>query len=209
MQVESLDVEADDYVVMDRTALAQAWDPSDDGEDESQLDPLLPPLHRLLINSESATDSTSAQATSFSHETITIVAQLDRLNPLTEARWVKTGDVDNWILSLGIANGANPKDTDRLSEWRNKIKVVDPDPVRFASTLCVLAQLPLTMCLDLAAPYDPERPRVLGGELECRLAQGARRVRQDPHVQHRQRCISICSSSPRIRLTNSIARSLR
>ncbi|BGP32442.1 hypothetical protein JCM10296v2_004223 [Rhodotorula toruloides] len=122
--VEALDVEADEYVVMDRTALTHSWEPSDESEEEHYLDPLLPPLHRLLRTSDTTTDS----AATFSHDTITIVAQLDRLNPLTEARWVKTGDVDNWIVSLGISSGANPKQTDKLSEWRNKIKVVDPDP---------------------------------------------------------------------------------
>ncbi|KAJ8294276.1 Protein lifeguard 1 [Rhodotorula toruloides] len=122
--VEALDVEADDYVVMDRTALTHSSEPFDESEDEHDLDPLLPPLHRLFTTFDATTNS----AGTFSRDTITIVAQLDRLNPLTEARWVKTGDVDNWIVSLGISSGANPKETEKLSEWRNKIKVVDPDP---------------------------------------------------------------------------------
>ncbi|BGP24996.1 proteasome subunit alpha type 1 [Rhodotorula toruloides] len=126
--VEALDVEADDYVVMDRTALTRSWEPSHDSTEEQELDPLLPPLHRLQSDFDSLTDSATALPATFAHETITIVAQLDRLNPLTEARWVKTGDVDNWIVSLGISSGANPKETDKLSEWRNKVKVVDPDP---------------------------------------------------------------------------------
>ncbi|GAA5820528.1 hypothetical protein JCM11251_003031 [Rhodosporidiobolus azoricus] len=133
--VEALDPEADDYIVMDRTALELAWQPSENDEDGSSPDPLLPPLHRLLVtspqlqpNEEQSDEPAQSQPTSLSHDTITVTAQLDKANPLTEARWVKTGEVENWILSLGISNGADPKDASRLSDWRGKIKVVDPDP---------------------------------------------------------------------------------
>ncbi|BGP48545.1 hypothetical protein JCM10450v2_004421 [Rhodotorula kratochvilovae] len=126
--VESLDVEADDYVVMDRAALALAWSASSE-EGGTSPDSLLPPLHRLLVAPAPSENGEPATAPStFSHEVITVSAQLDRQNPLTEARWVKTGEVENWILSLGISSGANPKDMDNLSEWRSKIKIVDPDP---------------------------------------------------------------------------------
>ncbi|GAA5827419.1 hypothetical protein JCM3770_003966, partial [Rhodotorula araucariae] len=127
--VESLDVAADDFVVMDRAALALAWSAESEG---GSPDSLLPPLHRLVVsptlnkNGESA--AASAPPLTLSHEVITVLAQLDRKNPLTEARWVKTGEVENWILSLGISGGANPKDMDNLSAWRSKIKIVDPDP---------------------------------------------------------------------------------
>lgn len=143
LQVEALDPEADDYIVMDRAALELAWSPSATPEDDSFLscpDPLLPPLHRLLVVPPSAYSSTHNTAdpdapprvpSSLNRQTITVTAKLDRANPLTEARWVKTGEIDNWILSLGITNGADPKDAKKLSEWRGKIKVVDPDPVRF------------------------------------------------------------------------------
>ncbi|GJN90801.1 hypothetical protein Rhopal_003815-T1 [Rhodotorula paludigena] len=125
--VESLDVEADDYIVMDRGALTHAWDAdkAESSDEPSSLDPLLPPLHRLLASSA---DGEASAPHAFSHETITVSARLDRQNPLTEARWVKTGEVDNWIVSLGIAAGASPRDASKLSEWRSKIKIVDPDP---------------------------------------------------------------------------------
>ena len=53
---------------------------------------------------------------------ITIAAYLDRMNPLTEARWVKTGDVEAWIAQLAVTNGT-------ASKWKGKITVSDPDPV--------------------------------------------------------------------------------
>ncbi|GAA5981691.1 hypothetical protein JCM11641_004216 [Rhodosporidiobolus odoratus] len=132
--VEALDPEADDYIVMDRTALELAWRPSSEEDPSHSPDALLPPLHRLLVAPPPATtaDSTTEapvapHPAALSRETITVSAQLDKANPLTEARWVKTGEVESWILSLGISNGADPKDTQKLSDWRGKIKVVDPD----------------------------------------------------------------------------------
>lgn len=69
----------------------------------------------------------------FSPDHITVVATMDRANPLTEARWVKTGEVEQWILSLALANGSDIKKEEQLSAWRGKIEVVDPEPV---SVLC-------------------------------------------------------------------------
>jgi hypothetical protein len=50
-------------------------------------------------------------------------------------RWIKTGDVDDWLQSIfGIANHTSKEDMKRdedtaLRGWEEKITVVDPDPV--------------------------------------------------------------------------------
>jgi hypothetical protein len=125
-QLESLDVEADQYIVVGRNGLARAWATHAEQPNEtSEHDNLLPPLHRLLVD----LDVQDPRAIAFTSDSFTVAAHLDRVNPLTEARWVKTGEVDQYILSLGISNGVDPKDSSKLSEWRNKIRIVDPDPV--------------------------------------------------------------------------------
>lgn len=159
LQVEALDPEADDYIVMDRTSLELAWreqqpvnEEEQQTEESSQFDPLLPPLHHLLVADADAAASTAGAAdgeaiegvkeggleirsSGFNRDQITIVAHLDRSNPLTEARWVKTGEIEAWILSLAIANGQDPK-KDSLSAWKGKITVSDPDPVRSFDLNC-------------------------------------------------------------------------
>ncbi|KAK4049504.1 hypothetical protein OIO90_005455 [Microbotryomycetes sp. JL221] len=137
--IEALDQETDDFYVIDRFSLEHAWSKEDPvtgdehaaSADTSATDPLLPPLHHLLKEAELSNDGTVkheglAFTPGFKRDQITIVAHLDRANPLTEARWVKTGEVEQWIISLGLTNGQDPR-KDKLSEWRGKIAVVDPD----------------------------------------------------------------------------------
>lgn len=57
-----------------------------------------------------------------------LVAYLDKDRPLSEPRWVKTGDVQDWMKSMfgrmfWVAGEA-------ADGWETKIEVVDPDPVR-------------------------------------------------------------------------------
>lgn len=126
-QIESLDADTDEYVVIDRAALDLAWKErvasEGDSTETSPLDALLPPLHHLLFSPASDADGLVVTQADDTHQ-ITIVAYLDRSNPLTEARWVKTGEVEAWITSLGIESK-----TDVISEWKGKISVSDPDPV--------------------------------------------------------------------------------
>lgn len=107
-------------------------------------DPLLPPLHRLFISSlqqnlptdggEKTTQDASEDQQksglkvipSFKQNTVLIVAKLDTLNPLTEAKWVRTGDVDSWISQM-TGRIFKPEDQTECG-WRRKITVVDPDP---------------------------------------------------------------------------------
>ncbi|SCV72146.1 BQ2448_4840 [Microbotryum intermedium] len=138
-QIEALDREHDDYLVIDRLSLEAAWRTraaNDDAKgatevakeketEDLDLDPLLPPLHHLLAASMS--DETGATALSvapgFTRDRITVIAHFDRSNPLTEARWVKTGEIDQWITGLALE-----KKDDKLSAWKGKIIVHDPEP---------------------------------------------------------------------------------
>lgn len=117
--------------MIDRAALELAWKgrvaSETDTTQNSPLDALLPPLHHLLSSPASDADGIVVTQADDPHQ-ITIVAYLDRSNPLTEARWVKTGEVEAWITSLGIDSK-----TDVVSEWKGKISVSDPDPVSLVS----------------------------------------------------------------------------
>lgn len=58
----------------------------------------------------------------------TLVGYLDQDRPLSEPRWVKTGDVQEWLKSMfgrmfWVAGEA-------ADGWEKKLEVVDPDPVR-------------------------------------------------------------------------------
>ena len=79
------------------------------------------------------TEATEADPTvpSFSKAALpmkmTLIAHLDRQRPLSEPRWVKTGDVQEWLKSMfgrmfWVAG-------DAAGGWEKKISVVDPDPV--------------------------------------------------------------------------------
>ncbi|KAH9950080.1 hypothetical protein B0H21DRAFT_724715 [Amylocystis lapponica] len=57
---------------------------------------------------------------------LSLVVHLDRERPLSEPRWVKTGDVQEWLKSMfgrmfWVAG-------DAADGWERKIEVVDPDP---------------------------------------------------------------------------------
>lgn len=115
-----------------------------DEEEES------PPLHRLLeelqksVESDKATmekdrpeidvtdeDEGSAPADSLRLE---LTAYLDMDRPLTEPKWVKSGQVEDWIkggaavarAAAAAAKGSGEPDD---ASWRMKLKVVDPDTV--------------------------------------------------------------------------------
>ena len=63
---------------------------------------------------------------------VTIIAHLDVDNPLSEAKWVRSGETDAW----SIVPVADPKGglTTVESGWFGKIHVADPDLVSFFNT---------------------------------------------------------------------------
>ena len=141
---------------MDRETLSLAWNPTESEDEESTTDHLLPPLHQLLPSS--TTDEMTISSNEEKRE-MTIVAYLDRLNPLTEARWVKTGDVEGWIGQLAVMNGT-------ASKWKGKITVSDPDPV----SLVVFDSKNITDCECDTATNDATGFRELGDGFDDRFA---------------------------------------
>lgn len=77
----------------------------------------LPPLHRILASDVDADPEREAPG----REMIIHVA-LEKVAPLQEAKWLKTGDIVEWLAGLPSFS--------RTSEqaWARKIHVVDPDP---------------------------------------------------------------------------------
>ncbi|CAE7175379.1 unnamed protein product [Rhizoctonia solani] len=63
---------------------------------------------------------------------ITIVVHLDREKPLTETKWVKTGDLEEW---LSNEFGPLRPDPSGRANWSGKIHVADPDPAPTITTL--------------------------------------------------------------------------
>ena len=173
-QIESLDPDGDDYAVVDRETLSLAWK-TEEVEEESTADHLLPPLHRLLTSDEVSKDDMKISTDAEKRE-ITIVAFLDRLNPLTEARWVKTGDVEGWIGQLAVTNGM-------ASKWKGKITVSDPDPVSQFSSSLILLWLMTNVTATNATTSSGE----LGDWIDRRLAARPDDLRQRSSLQqHRQ-----------------------
>jgi len=87
------------------TALPALLDPS-----TSNPDMTLPPFWRLVLPA-----------------TVTLFLYLDTERPLSEPKWAKTGDVQEWLRSMfgrmfWVAGEA-------AEGWEKKIHVVDPDPV--------------------------------------------------------------------------------
>ncbi|KZT13151.1 uncharacterized protein LAESUDRAFT_639859 [Laetiporus sulphureus 93-53] len=74
-----------------------------------EADPTVPPFSKVALPSK-----------------MTLIAYLDRDRPFSEPRWVKTGDVQEWLKSMfgrmfWVAG-------DAAEGWEKKIEVVDPDP---------------------------------------------------------------------------------
>jgi 20S proteasome subunit alpha 6 len=79
----------------------------------SNSDVTLPPFWKLALPS-----------------TVTLLLYLDTGRPLSEPKWAKTGDVQEWLRSMfgrmfWVAGEA-------AEGWEKKIHVVDPDPVRLS-----------------------------------------------------------------------------
>ncbi|CAO1634927.1 unnamed protein product [Parajaminaea phylloscopi] len=91
--------------------------PSDSisGEGMPQIRAMLPPLH-LLQQGSGAVDA--------DHDTvITVNVTLDKRSTAPEAKWLKTGDLEEWLAALpGFLSQLNDH------AWQQKIRVEDPDP---------------------------------------------------------------------------------
>ena len=91
-----------------------------------------------VIGTKAETDgdeaSTADNAGPFRFETLTIIAGLDQAHPLTEAKWVRTGHVEEWMMSLAAPAQQNGKSESAVAQprptsiWKDKLRVADPDP---------------------------------------------------------------------------------
>ncbi|KAM5532403.1 hypothetical protein V8D89_013897 [Ganoderma adspersum] len=84
--------------------------------EQLESDPTVPPLWKATIPSE-----------------VQLVLYLDKEKPLSEPRWVKTGDVQEWLRSMfgrmfWVAG-------DAADGWERRVEVVDPDPAPTIWTL--------------------------------------------------------------------------
>lgn len=100
--------------------------------DLSDSDATLPPFSKVLVPSS-----------------LTLVVYLDTARPLSEPKWAKSGDVQEWLKSMfgrmfWVAG-------DAAEGWEKKIQVVDPDPVRFP---------PFLSAMSLNRPSDIQPPTI-------------------------------------------------
>ena len=98
--------------------------------EQLESDPTVPPLWKAAIPSE-----------------VQLVLYLDKEKPLSEPRWVKTGDVQEWLRSMfgrmfWVAG-------DAADGWERRVEVVDPDPVRVFSSV---------VTISFSHTHDPCRP---------------------------------------------------
>lgn len=77
-----------------------------------ESDPTVPPFSKANVPSN-----------------VTLLVYLDTERPLSEPKWVKSGDVQEWLKSMfGRMFWVTG---DAADGWEKKIAVVDPDPVSF------------------------------------------------------------------------------
>ncbi|GLB33500.1 hypothetical protein LshimejAT787_0103840 [Lyophyllum shimeji] len=89
--------------------LTKSYLPLQTVSDESESDPTLPPFSKVSIPS-----------------TLTLIVYLDTARPLSEPKWAKSGDIQEWLKSMfgrmfWVAGEA-------AEGWEKKIQVLDPDP---------------------------------------------------------------------------------
>lgn len=111
---------------------------------------------------------------------VTFHVFLDLENPLSVPRWVKTGDVDDWLQTIfgappALLKGANGKQEDNSDSistrgWEGKISVMDPDPVCAPTFLVVLRFLNTSV---LIGAYSTESSGGVGNKLSHRATKGS------------------------------------
>lgn len=125
-------------------------------EGQAETDPSasycsLPPLHRMAASGDGgdrrdgATEKIKSEANAedankdsggdggnadFITCTTTLIIHLDRFSAQPEAKWIKTGDVDEWMYAIaGFAPAAaSSTSADGVHAWSSKLHVLDPDP---------------------------------------------------------------------------------
>lgn len=79
-------------------------------------------MSNILAN-DSETDATVPPFSKLTLPTsVHLIARLDVHRPLSEPKWAKSGDIQEWLKSMLGSDDAS-------GGWGHKIHVVDPDPV--------------------------------------------------------------------------------
>lgn len=67
-------------------------------------------------------------ASSSSSEGLTLTVYLNKKRPLSEPKWCRTDQADDWLLEqFGSRKGSSD------AGWRGKLEIMDPDPVRLSN----------------------------------------------------------------------------
>ena len=111
--------------------------------------------------------------------TILLVVYLDTARPLSEPKWAKTGDIQDWLKSMfgrmfWVAG-------DAAEGWEKKIQVVDPDPVSLHIAHKIASTDPITV-----AANNLDCTRWLGYELPRRHAHRTTKILEDTSDRNRQ-----------------------
>ena len=73
----------------------------------------VPPLHQALLPTSSGS--------------LTLTVYLNKKRPLSEPKWCRTSQADEWLCEqFGSKKGSNDQG------WRGKLEIMDPDPVRMS-----------------------------------------------------------------------------
>jgi hypothetical protein len=78
--------------------------------------PSFPPLD-MLTKSETADE-------------IELIAFLDTGNRLSEPKWVKSGQLEDWISTSSTRSRDDAEAAEENWRWRKKLEIVDPEAVR-------------------------------------------------------------------------------
>lgn len=121
--MELLDEETETFKPVNFEILDDMWDGVED-----PCAGWTPPIHRLItVDSDLAATYPALKC-----ETFKIIAYLDQERPLSEPKWVRTGNVEDWLNELF---GRMKVDNKKVSNWRGKFEILDPEPVSFFSYL--------------------------------------------------------------------------
>lgn len=109
-QLEVLDEETSTFTQISKEALQNLWQPHSESSDNT-----LPPLHDLVSG---VVDG----------ESVKLTVYVDMHRCLSEPRWVKSGQVNDWIRK-GAKAGVKKSESMLTEDWTSKIDVMDPEAV--------------------------------------------------------------------------------
>lgn len=147
-QMELLDEETETFKSVDLEMLDDMWDGVEDNSAG-----WTPPIHKLI----SPDSDKAAPYPSLESETFKIIAYLDQEKPLSEPKWIKTGNVEDWLNDIfGPA-----KEGGKGTAWRGKFEILDPETVGRLWLRCSWAVVRSFVRADaLLSPQAPHPPTI-------------------------------------------------